>query len=77
MPIALGEPHQLALDRDEPLVDVVKLVDQRLDAGLVQRQRLHSLDDFLAQLLIAARRASCDSSVFSPTSWSCSLRSDL
>jgi hypothetical protein len=36
------------------LVDVIELLDQRLDAGVVERQRLHSRDDFVAQLLVAA-----------------------
>src|SRR4026207_2492953 len=35
--IAIGKPHQLALERAQPLVDVVELLNQRLDAGLVER----------------------------------------
>ena len=34
--LGLGEPHQVALVADEPLVDVVELLDQRVDARLVQ-----------------------------------------
>src|SRR5580692_9123478 len=34
--VALGEPHQAALVADQTLVDVVELLDQRVDARLVQ-----------------------------------------
>ena len=34
--VALGEPHQAPLVTDEPLVDVMELLDQRLDAHPVQ-----------------------------------------
>jgi hypothetical protein len=35
--VALGQPQQLDVEPDQPLVDVVKLLDQRLDAVLVER----------------------------------------
>src|SRR5436190_20249095 len=53
-PVALGEPHETALVADEPLVDVVKLLDQRVDARLVEPQRLHLADDLVLELLVAA-----------------------
>jgi hypothetical protein len=37
--IAFGQAQQLALVLNQTLVDVVELLDQRLDAGLVERQR--------------------------------------
>ena len=52
--MALGEPHQAALAADEALVDVVELLDQRVDARLVQPQRFHLADDLVLQLLIVA-----------------------
>ena len=33
----LGEPHQLHVEADQPLVDVVELLDERIDAVLVER----------------------------------------
>src|SRR5262245_63034992 len=38
--VALGEPHEAAFVADQPLVDVVELLDQRVDARLVEAQRL-------------------------------------
>ena len=52
--IALGEAHQPALDADQALVDVVELLDQRIDAVLVERQRLHVADDLFLELLVLA-----------------------
>ena len=52
--VAFGEPHQAALVRDEALVDVVELLDQRIDARLVEPQRLHLDDDLFLQLLVFA-----------------------
>ena len=52
--VALGEPHQAALVADEALVDVVELLDQRIDARLVEAQRLHLGDDVVLELLVAA-----------------------
>ena len=52
--VALGQPHQPALVGDQPLVDVVELLDQRIDARLVQPQRLHLGDDLFLQLLVFA-----------------------
>ena len=52
--VALGEPHQAALVADEALVDFIELLDQRVDARLVQSQRLHLGDDLVLQLLILA-----------------------
>ena len=39
---------------DEALVDVVELLDQGLDAVVVQRQRLHRRDDIRLELLVLA-----------------------
>ena len=52
--IAFGEPHQPAFEADELAVDVVELIDQRVDAMLVQPQRLHLGDDVFLQLLVFA-----------------------
>ena len=52
--VGLGQAHEPAFERVEPLVDVVELLDQRLDARIVERQRLHIGDDLIAQLLVAA-----------------------
>ena len=46
--VALGEPHQPALVADEPLVDVVELLDQRVDARLIEPQRLNLGDDLFS-----------------------------
>jgi hypothetical protein len=34
--VALGKPHQASLEAHEPLVDVIELIDQRVDARPVQ-----------------------------------------
>src|SRR6266511_915913 len=52
--VALGEPHQAALVADEALVDVVELLDQRVDARLIEPQRLYLDDDVVLELLVAA-----------------------
>src|SRR5262245_66183158 len=52
--VALGEPHHATLVADETLVDVVKLLDQRVDARLIEPQRLHLADDLVFELLVAA-----------------------
>ncbi len=52
--VALGQPHQPALVGDQPLVDVVELLDQAIDARLVEPQRLHLADDLFLQLLVFA-----------------------
>src|SRR5689334_374725 len=52
--MALGKPHQPALVADETLVDVVELLDERIDARLVQPQRLHLGDDLFLELLVLA-----------------------
>ena len=52
--VAVAEAQQAALERDQLLVDVVELLDQRIDTGLVQPQRLHLDDDFVLQLLVFA-----------------------
>ncbi len=49
-----GEPHQLHVEADQALVDVVELLDQRVDAVLVERQRFDVGDDFLLQRLVFA-----------------------
>ncbi len=61
--VAFGEPQEPPLERDEALVDVVELLDQRIDAVLVEGERLHRGDDLFLQLLVAAllraARGSC------------------
>ena len=52
--VALGQPHQAALVADQALVDVVELLDQRIDARLVEPQRLHLGDDLFLELLVLA-----------------------
>ena len=52
--VAFGKPHQPALVADQPLVDVVELLDQRIDARLVEPQRLHLGDDLFLELLVFA-----------------------
>ena len=52
--VAFRQPHQAAFVRDEALVDVVELLDQRIDARLVEPQRLHLGDDLFLQLLVLA-----------------------
>ena len=52
--VAFGQPHQPAFEADQALVDVVELLDQRLDAVLVERQRLHVGDDLVLELLVVA-----------------------
>ena len=52
--IAFGEPHQAALVGHEALVDVVELLDQRVDARLVEAQRLHLGDEVFLDLLVLA-----------------------
>src|SRR5271166_3489213 len=44
-------PH---VEADQALVDVVELLDQRVDAVLIERQRLDVADDVLLQRLIFA-----------------------
>ena len=52
--VAFGQPHQAALVADQALVDVVELLDQRIDARLVEPQRLHLGDDLVLELLVFA-----------------------
>ena len=52
--VALGEPHQSALVAGEALVDVVELLDQGIDARLIEPQRLHLGDDLFLELLVLA-----------------------
>src|SRR4029079_5537591 len=52
--VAFGEPHQAALEANEALVDVVELLDQRVDARLIEPQRLHLADDLFLELLVLA-----------------------
>ena len=52
--VAPGEPHQAALVADEAPVNVVELLDQRVDTRLVQPHRLHLADYLVLQLLILA-----------------------
>jgi hypothetical protein len=61
--VTLGEPHQFALVTEKPFIDVVDLLDQRIDAGLLQSERLHRGDDVALEPLVAAflrgRRTRC------------------
>ncbi len=52
--VAFGEPHHAAFEADQALVDVVELLDQGIDARLVQPQRLHLGDDLFLELLVFA-----------------------
>ena len=52
--MVVGQPHQAALVADEALVDVVELLNQRVDTRLVEPQRLHLADDVVLELLVAA-----------------------
>src|SRR6266571_4850643 len=52
--VAFGKPHQPALVAHQALVDVVELLDQRIDARLVEPQRLHLGDDLFLELLVFA-----------------------
>src|SRR5262245_3907645 len=49
----VGQLHQAALVCDKTLVDRVELLDQTLDAGVVERQTLDVADDLVAQLVVA------------------------
>jgi hypothetical protein len=51
--VILSEPHQPALMPGEALADVVELLDQRVDARLVEAQRLHLGDEVVLELLVA------------------------
>src|SRR5262249_55503813 len=48
-----GQPHQAALIRDKTLVYRVELLDQTLDAGVLERQALDVADDLVTQLIVA------------------------
>ncbi|ENN87860.1 hypothetical protein RHSP_48159 [Rhizobium freirei PRF 81] len=52
--IGFGKTQQAAFVLHEALVDVVELLDEGVDAVLVQRQRLDRLDQLILQLLVAA-----------------------
>src|SRR4029077_8603099 len=52
--VASGEPHQAAFMADQPLVDVVELLDQCIDAGLIKPQRFDLLDDLFLEFLVLA-----------------------
>src|SRR5262245_60021476 len=49
----VGQLHQPAFVRDKTLVDRVELLDQTLDAGVVERQALDVADELVAQLVVA------------------------
>ena len=57
----LGEPHQLALVSKELLIDLVEMLDQSIDARLVETERLHLGDDvplkFLRLALLGGRQS--------------------
>jgi hypothetical protein len=48
----IGQLHHARIDRHDPAVDAVKLVDQRLDPVVVQVKLVHQRHDFRTQLLI-------------------------
>jgi len=52
--VAFGKPHQASFVPHKPLIDVVKLLDQRVDARSVQPKRLHLANDLVLQLFILA-----------------------
>src|SRR6516165_7185601 len=56
----LGEPHQLAFVSEEPLVDLVEMLNKRIDARLVEAERLHLGEDvslkFLRLALLRGRQ---------------------
>src|SRR5262245_61418109 len=47
----LGEPHQLAFVSEESLVDLVEVLDQRIDARLAETERLHLGEDVSLKFL--------------------------
>ena len=51
-PHDFSQAHQLAFLADELLVDAVELLDEALDAVVVERQALHVDDDLVAQLVV-------------------------
>ena len=58
----LCEPHQLALVSEELLVDFAEMLDQRINARLVETERLHLGEDvslkFLRLALLRWRQTS-------------------
>src|SRR6202023_3410678 len=52
--VTLGQPHQFALVTDQPFIDVMDLLDQRIDARLFQSERLHLGDYVVLEFLVAA-----------------------
>src|SRR5579872_4929335 len=50
--MAVAQAKQAALEGNQPLVDVVKLFDKRIDTRLIEPQRLHLDDDLVLQLLV-------------------------
>ncbi len=53
-PRASASLQQLALEREQPAVDAVHLIDERLDAVVVEPEALHEIDGLVAQLVEAA-----------------------
>src|SRR5262249_1593857 len=70
--VAFGKAHQAAFVRHEALVDVVELLDERIDARLVEPQRLHLGDDLFLQLLYLRCCAGESEEFFRRNSMSCS-----
>src|SRR5712672_2734514 len=52
--VAFGKPHHAALIADQALVDVVELLDQGIDARLIEPQQFHLGNDFVPELLVFA-----------------------
>ena len=52
--VAFGKTHQADFETDETPVDFVKLLDQRVDAALIERERLDVGDELFFQLLVTA-----------------------
>src|SRR5260370_6335182 len=52
--VAFGKPHHAALITDQTLVDIVELLDQGIDARLIEPQQFHLGDDLVLELLVFA-----------------------
>jgi hypothetical protein len=52
--VALRDPHQSALVAHQPPIDVVELLDQRINARLLEAERFHLGDQLFLELLVLA-----------------------
>ncbi len=48
----VGQLHHIRVDRHDPAVDAIELVDQRFDTVVMQMQLIHQLHNFRAKLLV-------------------------